>query len=84
MFEATGLGSCLISDYGSNICDLFEPDSEIATYKSLPEAIEKFRFLTGNEVARRSMAEAGQKKTLERHTGFQRGIELDQIISENI
>ena len=34
MFEATGMGSCLLNDYGSNLSELFEDGKEISSKKS--------------------------------------------------
>ena len=41
LFEATGLGSCLLTDHYENISELFEIDNEIITYKSKDELVEK-------------------------------------------
>ena len=68
LFEATGMGSCLLTDYGQNIHDLFEPDAEVVAYRSVGEAINKICFLLENESARQAVAIAGQKKTLRSHT----------------
>ena len=48
MFEATGVGSCLVTDNGNNLDDLFEKDSEIVTYSSYDEAKEKISYLLSN------------------------------------
>jgi spore maturation protein CgeB len=62
------MGSCLLTDYGQNIHDLFEPDAEVVAYRSVGEAINKICFLLENESARQAVAIAGQKKTLRSHT----------------
>jgi hypothetical protein len=80
LFEATGMGSCLLTDYGRNIHHLFEPDTEIVMYRSVGEAIEKIGFLLENESAREAIAIAGQRKTLKSHTIWNRC----QLINENL
>ena len=82
LFEATGVGSCLVTDSGCNMNDLFEEDSEVVTYSSTPEAIEKIKFLLDNEKYRQSVALAGQKRTLRDHTAFRRFEGLVQWLNE--
>ena len=82
IFEATGVGACLVTDWKENISDLFEPDSEIVTYKSIDECIEKVRWLLDHPKERKMIAQAGQKKTLGHHTFAQRADQLDQMIRD--
>ena len=35
MFEATGVGTCLLTDTGNNLPDLFEEDREVVTYRTI-------------------------------------------------
>lgn len=84
LFEATGVGSCLVTDYKNNITDLFEPDKEIITYKSIGECIEKVKWLTEHPKQRAAIAKAGQAKTLAEHTFEKRCIAFDQIIKEEL
>ena len=67
LFEATGLGACLLTDYKSNIFDFFELD-EIVTYKNNEEAIEKLKYLTNNPEEVKKIGEKGMIKTLSKHT----------------
>jgi len=80
LFEVTGVGSCLLTDWKENITDLFEPGSEVVTYKSAEECVEKVSYLLGHERERRAIAEAGQRRTLRDHTIPQRAAQLDEII----
>jgi spore maturation protein CgeB len=68
LFEATGLGCCLLTDHKSNIKSLFEPDVEVITYNSPHEAIDKANYLLANPNIAQEIAEAGQKKTFSEHT----------------
>jgi spore maturation protein CgeB len=68
LFEATGVGSCLVTDYKSNLADFFKIDEEVVTYKSASECISKIKFLLSNENERKKIAIAGQKRTLSDHT----------------
>ncbi|MCP4150519.1 MAG: glycosyltransferase [bacterium] len=82
MFEATGVGTCLITDTGKNMTELFEPDTEIVTYDSIDDCIEKINYLRGHEKERTQIAEAGRKRTLKNHTLQKRCEELDDYIKE--
>lgn len=64
LYEATGAGSCLLTDWKENICEIFEPDKEVVTYHSKEEAWDKIKFLLKHESIRKQIAERGQKKTL--------------------
>ncbi|HYG80937.1 MAG TPA: glycosyltransferase, partial [Pyrinomonadaceae bacterium] len=80
LFEVTGVGSCLLTDWKPNIGDLFEPDSEVITYRGAEECIEKVDYLLSHESERRAIAAAGQRRTLRDHTLARRAEQLDAII----
>lgn len=68
LYEATGMGACLVTDWRNNIPDIFEPDKEIVTFKTIDECVEKVRYLLENEREREAIARAGQARTLKDHT----------------
>lgn len=68
LFEATGLGTCLITDYKDNISDFFMPDQEVVTYKSVPECIDKIEYLIDNPHIADKIGKAGQEKTLGKYS----------------
>ena len=84
LFEATGVGTCLLTDTGQNMIELYEPDTEIVTYGSAEEAIEKVNYLLENESERASIASAGQKKTLSSHTIFHRCQLIDEVFQSKL
>lgn len=84
MFEVTGAGSCLVTDWKENIHELFEPDKEIVTYRSADECIEKIRWLLDHPDECKKIAAAGQKRTLKDHTVEKRAIYLDKIFRERL
>jgi len=65
LFEATGMGTLLLTDYKSNLNEIFEIDKEVIAYKTISEAIEKVNYYLNNLDALKKIAEAGQKKTFE-------------------
>ena len=80
LFEATGVGTCLLTDWKVNLPELFEPDVEVVTYRSSEECIEKVRYLLEHEDERKSIATAGQRRTLRDHTFAQRAEALSDLI----
>jgi spore maturation protein CgeB len=80
LYEATGVGSCLLTDSKSNLGELFEPDSEVVAYNNWEECVEKLNYLLAHDDARRSIAEAGQRRTLKDHSFDNRAARLDHII----
>ena len=80
LFEATGMGSCLLTDAKQNLHMLFEPDYEVVTYASPEECIEKAKWLLAHPEKRKEIAIAGQKKTLTAHTFQCRALELMSIL----
>lgn len=68
MFEATGVGSCLLTDWKENLKDQFDIDKEIITYKTKEECLSKIKYLLKDDKYRENVAKAGQKRTLENYT----------------
>ena len=90
MFEATGAGTCLITDYyknltpnqNDNIRDLFEPDSEVLTFSSIDECIERVQYINEHPKERLKIAAAGQARTLRDHTVEKRCEQIDALMQE--
>lgn len=82
MFEATGVGACLLTDYKEENADLFVPDEEIVVYRTYDELVEKARWLLDNPVKARAIALAGQRRTLSTHTYKQKAEVLNGYLLE--
>jgi hypothetical protein len=82
LFEATGVGACLLTERQSDLARLFEPDVEVATYAHADEAVEKALYLLAHPEARRAIAAAGQRRTLRAHTFDLRAQWLDGLFQE--
>jgi len=82
LYEATGVGTCLITDWKKNLHELFELEREVVTYKCADEVIEKFKYLIENYPKMESIAKAGQRKTLNYHNFEERALQLYQIIKK--
>lgn len=82
VFEATGVGACLLTDFTDDGRALFEPDAEIVTFASVDEAIEKAAYLRDHEGERAAIAAAGHRRTMAQHTARHRVEQIDDIIQE--
>ena len=68
LFDATGAGALLLTDEGSNLGELYEPGREVVTYRDPDDLVAKVRHYLAHEDERRSIAEAGHRRTLADHT----------------
>lgn len=64
MFEATGAGTLLLNDMGTNLAELFVPDKEIVVYNSVDEAIEKMNYLLAHPEKAIEIGKNAQLRTL--------------------
>jgi spore maturation protein CgeB len=80
MFEAVGAGACLVTEHAANMDDLFVPDEEVVTYRSIEECVEKVRRLEAHDDERRRIAEAGRRRLLACHTWDDRAARVDRVI----
>jgi spore maturation protein CgeB len=81
LFEATGMGACLITDWKDNLRDLFEPDVEVMTYRTVAECAEKVNYLLKHPAELKGIASAGQRRTLREHTYYHRAQQLVNIVA---
>ena len=72
MFHATGLGTCLLTDDGENISELFEPNKEVVVYNSVEDCLDKALYLLAHPGEREAIATAGHRRTMRDHTYRQR------------
>ncbi|PIR72388.1 MAG: hypothetical protein COU42_01415 [Candidatus Nealsonbacteria bacterium CG10_big_fil_rev_8_21_14_0_10_36_24] len=82
LYESTGVGTMLITDYKDNLNELFELGREIETYKSKEELLGKINYYLNHEEERKKIAKAGQKRTLRDHNYFSRMQKLTEIINQ--
>ena len=80
LYEATGVGTLLLTDAKRNFADLFEPGKEVITYSSEDELVKMIRRYLANEDERLEIARAGQARTLSEHTYARRMEELVEIL----
>jgi spore maturation protein CgeB len=80
LFEITGVGACLVTDWKVNMHELFEPDVEAVTYTSPEDLIEKIKWLLDHPAERNQIAARGQQRTLRDHSFEKRAAQLNDIV----
>jgi spore maturation protein CgeB len=84
LFEATGAGTLLLTDAGSNLADLFEPGREVVVYDDAEDLVKKVGHYLANEAERVDIARAGQERTLCEHTYARRIGELARMLEARV
>jgi hypothetical protein len=84
LYEATGVGSMLLTDRKDNLHELFEIGKEVVSYSSQEEAAELVRYYLDHPEEANKIALAGQGRTLRDHTYEKRMSELVSILKRHI
>ena len=80
LYEATGLGALLLTDWKANLGEMFEPGTEVVTYRSADECADLLQYYLEHGAERQTIADAGRRRTLAQHTYAQRMAELVDVI----
>jgi hypothetical protein len=78
LFEITGVGSLLVTDYKPNLSEWFDMKSEVVPYCSIDDCVDLVGYYLEHEEERAAIAEAGQRRTLRCHTLEKR---IEQFVS---
>lgn len=84
LYEAPGMGTCLITDWKPNLSEIFDLEKEIVTFRSVNELNAKVNYLLDNEDEREKIAIKGQKKVLNENTYYHRMKQLLRIVEEYV
>lgn len=76
LFEATGVSAFLLTDFKENLHTLFEPDREVAVWRSVDDCLAAIERYIGDDEARAAIARAGQARTFAQHTFAHRSSEI--------
>jgi len=67
LFEATGMGVCLMTPFHKELSSLFKPDREIVAFHDFDDCVVKTRSLLNDPQRALEIGELGQKRTLLEH-----------------
>jgi hypothetical protein len=84
LYEATGVGTFLLTDERSDLHDLFEPGRELVTYADADDLVEQARYYLEHEDERSAISRAGQERTLREHTWEHRMTQVVDILSRRL
>jgi len=82
IYETTGMGAMLITDDKKNLSDLFKIGTELQTYKTVVELLQKIKYYLQHDDKRKTIAIAGQYRTLKDHIYQARMKELVTILQK--
>jgi hypothetical protein len=82
LFEATGVGTFLLTDFKDNLDTLFAPGGEVAVWRSIDDCLAGIGRYLGDEAVRTTIARAGQEKTMAQHTYRHRATEILAFANE--
>ncbi len=68
LFEATGIGAFLLTDFKDNLHTLFAPDREVAVWRSIDDCLKAIGRHLVDDDSRAEVAHAGQARTMAQHT----------------
>ena len=72
LFEAAGMGACVVTESSDGLSSLFAPGEEIVTYSDLEECGAKIETLLSDPAKARAIGQKAQARTLQDHTYYQR------------
>jgi len=82
LYEATGVGSFLLTDNLRNLSSLFQPGIHVGVYDSPSDCVAKIKYYLTHETAREEIAKAGQQHTLQHHTYRHRTQQILELIDK--
>lgn len=80
LYETTGVGTLLLTDWKENLGEMFAPGAEAAVYRSPEDCVEKIGYYLKHDGERDRLARAGQQRTLREHTYRQRMAQLVALV----
>jgi len=84
LFEATGCGALLITDYKDNLNDLFEIGKEVVAYRSPEECASLIIYYQSHPEKALEIARAGRRRTLKDHSYSKRMADVAEILERHI
>jgi len=82
LFEATGMGACLLTDSTGYLEEFFEPDKEVVTFSTVEECVDKVKYLLNHPMEAAEIGKRGQERTLKDHNYTVRSKQLIGHLAE--
>lgn len=84
LFEATGCGALLLTDYKDNLSDLFTIGQEVVAYRDAAECAALIAYYLAHPDEAAAIAQAGQERTLRDHTYGKRMEQTAEILDRHL
>lgn len=84
LFEATGVGAMLLTDWKDNLAELFEVGAELVAYRSAEECADLARYYGKHDGERERIAAAGMARCLRDHSYQKRMTELAALLEKHL
>lgn len=83
LYEATGTGTLLVTDFKNNLSSIFDIGKEVISYSSMEECYKLIKYFLENNSDAENIAKHGQMRTLRDHSYAKRMEEFIEIV-ENL
>jgi hypothetical protein len=80
IFETTGTGVFLLTEYHDNLAKFFLPEKEIGVFENQKDLAEKIRYYLKHPDIREEIAQAGQRRCFKDYSMAKRCRDLDAIL----
>jgi hypothetical protein len=82
LYEATGMGTMLLTDAKRNLAEIFLPEKEVATYRNPAECVAQIHRYLSDEPLRAAVATAGQRKAITVQNYARRTADIVALLDE--
>jgi len=72
LYEATGVGTLLLTDWKKNLHEMFVPGEHVATYRDADDCVAQVAALLADDVMRERIAAAGQQQAIQHQNYYRR------------
>ena len=76
LYEATGMGALLLTDWKKNLHEMFVPGKHVATYTDNDDCVRQIHALLSDNETREHIAAAGQQHAIREQNYFRRAGEI--------
>ena len=83
LFEATGMGTMLLTDGRRNLDQLFRPDAEVVLFDDAAGLSDRLRYFSSHPEEARAIALEGRARTLRDHTWIRRMEQFVGLLGED-
>ena len=72
LYEATGVGTLLLTDWKKNLHEMFVPGEDVMTYHDANDCVAQIHALLADEATRGRIATAGQQRAIQHQNYYRR------------